>query len=91
MFNYNDKTPIILSVSPEQEVSIEYVSRLIAKNLIEDKLTFDTTKSDGQYKKTADNTKLMNLLQNEFNFTSFEYGLNNTIEWFIENYDTCRK
>lgn len=92
LFNYNDKNPIILSVSPEQEVSIEYVSRLIAKKFnYEDKLTFDTTKSDGQYKKTADNTKLMNLLQNDFNFTSFEYGLNNTIEWFIENYDNCRK
>ena len=92
LFNYNGKTPIILSVSPEQEVSIEYVSRLIAKKFnYEHKLIFDTTKSDGQYKKTADNSKLMNLLQNDFNFTSIEDGLNNTIDWFIENYYTCRK
>ena len=88
----NGKTPIILSVSPEQEVSIEYVSRLIAKKFnYEHKIIFDTTKSDGQYKKTADNSKLMNLLQNDFNFTSIEDGLNNTIDWFIENYYTCRK
>ena len=89
LFNYNSKTPI-LSVSPEQ-VSIEYVSRLTKKFNYEHKIIFDTTKSDGQYKKTADNSKLMNLLQNDFNFTSIEDGLNNTIDWFIENYYTCRK
>lgn len=37
----------------------------------EGKVVFDTTKSDGQFKKTADNSKLMGL-HPEFRFTPIE-------------------
>ena len=33
--------------------------------------------------KTADNTKLMNLHNNNIDFTTLEDGMRNTIEWFI--------
>ena len=53
-------------------------------------IEFDTRYSDGQYKKTADNTKLMNLL-GKFKFTSIEKGIKKNTEWFIGNFDDARK
>ena len=29
--------------------------------------------------------------RNKFKFTSIDKGLNETIEWFIKNYNYCRK
>ena len=50
----NKEPTIILSVSEKDEVSIEYVTRLIAREFdYEHRLEFDTNFSDGQYKKTA--------------------------------------
>lgn len=87
--NYNEKNSIILA--SEQEVSIEYVARLIAKKFdYENKLIFDTNKSDGQYKKTADNSKLKKLIS-DFEFTDIDIGINKTIDWFIQNYNICHK
>lgn len=90
--NYDDSEPIILSVGEEAEVSIEYVAKLIAKNLdISDNMVqFDKSKADGQYKKTASNAKLMKL-NPEFQFTGIEDGIQKTIEWFKNNYDIARK
>jgi len=81
---------------------------------------FDTTKADGQYKKTASNAKLRKYLPN-FKFTPFQDGtscgpypvalavqdtnaaalsaqlaasipgINQSVKWFIENYDIARK
>lgn len=91
LLHYEDKNSIILSVGEEQEVSIGQVATLIAKkfNYI-DSMVFDESKPDGQYKKTASNTKLMKLIGN-FNFVDIEEGLSNTIEWFETNYDKVRK
>lgn len=87
---YNDKDSIILSVSEKDEVSIKDVALLIAKKFNYDNVTFDTSKPDGQYKKTADNAKLMKLIGN-FNFTTISEGISKSIDWFIQNYDACRK
>lgn len=51
---------------------------------------FDTTKSDGQYKKTAANGKLRALLP-DYKFTSMKEGLKKACDWFVENYETARK
>ena len=89
--NYKKKDTIILSVSEKDEVSIKKVGELIAKKFnYEHMIEFDNKYSDGQYKKTADNRKLMKLI-GEFDFTKLEDGLNETIDWFLENYDNCRK
>jgi GDP-L-fucose synthase len=89
--NYNKKESIILSVNLDDEVSIRDIAEYIAKkfNYI-DNLIFDTEKSDGQYKKTADNSKLMSLI-GDFTFTKIDYGLNKTIDWFMKNYVNIRK
>ncbi|KAG0222922.1 GDP-keto-6-deoxymannnose 3,5-epimerase/4-reductase [Mortierella sp. GBAus27b] len=90
---YKEITPLILSVPEEQEVSIKTVGESIVRAMgykVEDKLQFDTTKADGQYKKTASNKKLMSL-NPDFEFTPFEVALKETVDWFNENYATIRK
>jgi GDP-L-fucose synthase len=88
---YDKKDSIILSVDQKDEFSIEKIGKLIAKNFdYENNIIFDSNFSDGQYKKTADNSKLMKLIKN-FNFTSIEKGLKETINWFNINFDKCRK
>lgn len=80
-------------VPEEQEVSIKTVAESIVRAMgykVEDKLQFDTTKADGQYKKTASNKKLM-ALNPDFVFTPFQEALEETVAWFNENYEHIRK
>ena len=87
---YDEKDSIILSVCEKDEVSIKKVATLIAKAFdYEDRIVFDSSKSDGQYKKTADNSKLMSLI--DYNFTSISDGIKKSVEWFNKNYETLRK
>ena len=53
-------------------------------------LHFDTTKSDGQFRKTVSNRKLLTVFP-DFKFTPIEKGLKETIDWFKTNYDIIRK
>ena len=64
----------------------------IVKNFLNDDQirNFDSSFSDGQFKKTADNSKLMKLIKH-FDFTPIDIGIKKSIEWFIKNYDMCRK
>ena len=67
------------------------MAELIAKNFdYKDNIFFNNNYSDGQFKKTADNKKLVSI-NNEFKFTNIEVGIEKTVKWFIENYDSCRK
>jgi GDP-L-fucose synthase len=89
--NYNDKESIILSVPENDEKSINYVATCIAKEFnYENNMEFDTDKADGQYKKTANNTKLMSCIKS-FNFTPIDEGIAKTVDWFVNNYNHCRK
>jgi len=88
---YEEIDPIILSVGEEDEVSIKDVAESIVKSMnFTGNLVFDTSKSDGQYKKTASNHKLRKYLP-DFKFTPFQEGVDISVKWFIENYETCRK
>jgi len=88
---YNDRDTIILSVGEEDEVSIRDVAIMIAKSYnYSDRIVFDTSFSDGQFKKTADNSKLKSL-NLELKFTNIKEGINKSVQWFIDNYETCRK
>ena len=55
-----------------------------------DKLKFDTTKSDGQYKKTVTNARLRQL-RPDYKFTPFKDAMKISTDWFRENYASCRK
>jgi len=81
----------VIVAGDQAEVTIERVATLIAEQFdYVDRMVFDDTYSDGQYKKTADNSKFKNLLP-DFQFMDIEQGIANTVEYFKENYDNCRK
>lgn len=89
--NYNEKESLILSVGEKNEVAIKDVALEIAKSFdYEHMMEFDTRYSDGQYKKTADNAKLMKLI-GDFEFTPIDKGIKKNTEWFIKNFDDARK
>ncbi|KAI5090220.1 hypothetical protein C0J45_20355, partial [Silurus meridionalis] len=68
---YDEIEPIILSVGEEDEMSIKDVVDAIVKAFdFTGPVIYDTSKSDGQMKKTASNGKLRRYLPN-FTFTPF--------------------
>jgi GDP-L-fucose synthase len=91
MRSYDSADSIILSVGEEDEVSIRDVALMIRDAMkFEGEVIFDTDKADGQYKKTASNDKLKGL-RPDFKFTPMREGLQKAVDWFVANYDTCRK
>jgi len=91
MREYHSPDPITLSVDEASEVSIKDVALAVAKAMkFEGEVVFDTDKADGQFKKTACNKKLRGL-RPDYQFTSMEDGVQKAVDWFVANYDTCRK
>lgn len=89
--NYESVEPIILSVDEEQEVTIYDVAKAIAAAFnFKGKLECDTSKADGQYKKTASNKKLRSFLP-DFKFTDFNEAIKTSVDWYIQHYDEARK
>ena len=87
---YHQRESIILSVDEHDEVSIREVAKLIAQSFdYQDCIQFDDSFSDGQYKKTADNSRLRSL-NPDFKFTSIEEGIKRSVSWFKNNYPNCR-
>ena len=91
MRHYDSCDPIILSVPESDEVSIKEAALSVVEGMkYTGPVTFDTTKSDGQHKKTACNDKLMRL-HPDFKFTPFREAVAKTCEWFEANYASARK
>jgi len=88
---YKEIDPIILSVGEEDEVSIHDVAKMITESMdFKGKLICDTSKSDGQFKKTASNSKLRKY-KADYKFKPIQEGIKESVDWFVENYDTARK
>jgi GDP-L-fucose synthase len=82
---------IILAPDSSDEVSIGYVGELIAKEFgFDGPIQYDTTKSDGQFKKTASNSLFRSYYPN-YKFKSIEKGLAETVQWFESNYPDIRR
>ena len=81
--NWN-KADHCMIVNPA-EVSVMEIAEIIKNKFNLDDVQFDTTKPAGQFRKPAitDITKFPWLPLNE--------GIENTIDWFINNYNTLRK
>ena len=86
ILEYNSTESII--ISPSEEYSILSVAKLI-NNHFNNKIEFDSGWSDGQYRKTADNSKLLEFLP-KFLFTPLECGISETVEWFKKKYPNIR-
>jgi GDP-L-fucose synthase len=91
MREYKEIEPIILSVGEEDEVSIREVAEMVKEYVgFEGNLVCDTTKADGQFKKTANNAKLRKYLP-DYKFKPMREGVKDSCQWFIDNYETARK
>jgi len=87
---YEEIDPLILSVGEKDEISIKELADAVVKAIgFEGEYKSDPTKADGQFKKTASNEKLMKYLP-DFQFTPFEQALDESVAWFVQNYDTAR-
>ncbi|KAJ9580877.1 hypothetical protein L9F63_023945, partial [Diploptera punctata] len=88
---YNSVEPIILAVDEKDEIPISAVAEKIAKAFdFQGEIHYDTSQSDGQFKKTASNAKLRSYLP-DFKFTPFEEAITETVHWFKQNYGAARK
>ena len=85
---YNKSDPVNLGSG--FEISVKDLAFTIAKLLkFKGKITFDTTKPDGQPRRRLDTSRA----EIEFGFkatTGFEEGLHNTIEWYLSNRDSIK-
>ena len=84
--NWNSGTPM-MAVN-DTEYSISQVVDVIAErfNIPIDKIKYDKTKPNGQFRKPAATD-----IPKDFNMLSIEDGINKTIDWFIQNYNSIRK
>ncbi|XP_056621147.1 GDP-L-fucose synthase-like isoform X1 [Triplophysa dalaica] len=88
---YDEVEPIILSVGEEDEVSIKDAAEAVVEAFgFQNDVIYDTSKADGQFKKTASNAKLRKYLP-DFKFTPFKTAIKETCDWFVANYDIARK
>ena len=91
MREYNDVEPIILSCDEAAEVPIDDVVQMVASAMkLEGKIVKDTTRSDGQHKKTVSNAKLR-AFKPDYKFKPIEEGIQETVDWFLANYETASK
>lgn len=87
--NYDKTTPVI--ISSDTEISIKDLVDIIIKKIdFNGKVVYNVEQPDGQYKKPSDNSRMKKYI-NEFEFTSIEDGIEETINWFLENYGKARK
>ena len=86
---YTGTEPVI--ISNPTEYSIKQVVDLIVENMgFKGKVKWLTDKPNGQHRKPSSNAKLLSII-GEYNFTTLEKGLKESIEWFILNYPNVRK
>ena len=89
LVNYPNNIERVI-IANNEEVSIKQVAEYIASAFdYKDELVFDTSYSDGQYKKTADTSMLDHLVHPTW--TPLQEGITKTVEWFKNNVDTIRK
>jgi GDP-L-fucose synthase len=73
-------------VNPK-EISVMEIAKIITKkfNIDENKIVFDKSKPSGQFRKPAVSDVEW------YEFTDLNLGIENTIDWFIKNYENSRK
>ncbi|KAJ3534787.1 hypothetical protein NM688_g7080 [Phlebia brevispora] len=87
---YDSVEPVILSVGEDEEISIKDVADAIVKAMdFKGEYVWDVSKADGQFRKQASNKKLLSLIGG-FEFTPFDKALQESVDWFVANYDTAR-
>jgi len=88
---YEGTEPLIISNSVE--TSIKQLVKTIVKAMdFKGKVVYDKSKPDGQYRKPTTNIRLLDFIPECMDkFTPLEEGIQKTVDWFVENYETCRR
>lgn len=82
---------IVHSVDESAEVSIkEAAEMVVAASGFTGQILYDTTKGDGQFKKTASNAKLRKY-RPDYSFTPIKEAIEKSVQWFDQNYEIARK
>jgi GDP-L-fucose synthase len=84
--NWNNDDPF-MAVN-DNEHSVMDIVKIVTKKfgINDDKLIFDETKPRGQFRKPAKSD-----IPKDYEYINIEQGINETIDWFINNYRTLRK
>jgi GDP-L-fucose synthase len=84
--NWNSEIPF-MAVN-ELEYSVMDIVKIVTKkfDIDSNKIIFDETKPRGQFKKTAASD-----VSKDYKYITIEEGINDTIDWFINNYNIARK
>ena len=78
-------------LSSGEEISIKGLVELVVKAMkFKGKVVFDDSKPDGQYRKPTSGLLLETAFP-KYKFTPLKKGIKKTVEWFIDNYEGCRK
>jgi GDP-L-fucose synthase len=86
--NYNEAGPI--NIGNTEEISIRDVAYEIARVIgYKNKIKFDTSKPEGQYRKPSSNKKLKSL-GCDVQYTPFLQGIEIAVEFFIKNYPNIK-
>lgn len=87
--NYLEKEPIVLCNNVT--IKIKEIVDLIVRRLdFKGKVIFDTSKPAGQKNRHLDGDKLLSI-RSGYSFVTIEDGINKTVDWFVQNYETARK
>jgi GDP-L-fucose synthase len=85
--NYQDISRPLILCPPDAEVSIATIVNYIAEALeFKENVSFDTSKPNGQFKKTADAAHLESLLHGVV-YTPLETGIKEATAWFVDAYE----
>jgi GDP-L-fucose synthase len=84
--NWNSEIPF-MAVN-ELEYSVMDIVKIVTEkfDIDSNKIIFDETKPRGQFKKTATSD-----VSKDYKYITIEEGINDTIDWFINNYNIARK
>jgi len=89
LLEYENTEPIICC---HDEISIDKITHLIVQafGYNKQRICHDLTKSDGCARKTVTDQYFRSLFP-DFKYTSLDSGIQETIAWFLKNYNACRK
>lgn len=88
---YNKFNQLIVGPPVEDEITIkELVNKIVKEFDFSGNIIYDSSFPEGQHKKTVSNAELLEFIP-DFKFTSLDIALKQTINYFIENYNTIRK
>jgi GDP-L-fucose synthase len=79
---HNSSIPLI--VAPNENLSIKEMADIVNNKIEKNVSIVYNGKLDGQFRKDGSNERFLELINN-FEFTSFDVGVEKTIKWYLEN------